>query len=165
MYIFDVEDGTGKPNSTSFASVTEADEVAEFLGDPDWDMSNIEERERRLILATRKVNHLLRWSSTLLTETQSLNFPRKPFTDIDGRLVQGVPSIIKDFTIALAIKSQSMDINVKPVRLKSQGWGSSKEDYQGGYIDDEVGITDMVIMLKSLGYGVGNTTIVEMQRA
>lgn len=167
MYVFDVEDGTGKETATSFVSVTEADEFAEFMGDEEWlDFDHtIEMRERRLMLATRKVNSLLKWYSSLITPTQSLNFPRKPFTDNNGRTVEGVPRIIKEFTMTLALKSQTLDIDLKPVRLKSQGWGSSKEDYAGEYLDDDVGITDMMIMLKTLGYGTGATSIIEFERA
>ena len=163
-YEFVVEDGTGVVDATSYASVSDADDYATFIDEQDWFSLTAPSKERYLQLATMFVDNLLNWAGDLLTDTQSLNFPREEFQDMSGRVITGLPDVISLSTIQLAISSMEHELTVDPIRLKSQAWGSTKEEYSGEYAEDGAGVLDVKKNLARLGYG-STTTFITAQRA
>lgn len=96
---FIVEDGTGLPNSTSYAEVSFAD--AYFLDRMILTWSNLTEDEKKanLIRATDYINarwgHLFKGDS--ISETQALVFPTSAF--------EGIPEILKKATSEYALRA------------------------------------------------------------
>jgi len=86
---FVVENGEGLSNANSFVSVEEADSyVAAFVEeDSGWSSKTKKEKELLLIRATRFLNTLVRWNSSIQNKNQALAFPRKTFYDSEGRAV------------------------------------------------------------------------------
>lgn len=74
-----VEDGTGKPDANSYASVVQAD--AYFASRPrstSWTSLTEDGKGQHLIHATRILDHAIDWKGDPLSETQALAFPRLP---------------------------------------------------------------------------------------
>lgn len=163
-YEFLVEDGTGLTNATSYVDVTSADDYANFIGNSDWVGLEVADKERYLQLATMFIDDILIWNGDLLDYTQALNFPREDLIDRNGRSVEGVPDPIKLSTIQLAISSLDHELTMNVVRLKSQGWGSTREEYAGELVEDGAGVLDIKKHLARLGYG-NSASIITFQRA
>ena len=96
-----VEDGTGLVNSDSYLSVLEADSLAAIYGDPSstFTSSTTLRKEALLKAATGILDMCLSFNGSLYSTTQALKFPRSLFYDTEGRLLTGVPTIIKIATL------------------------------------------------------------------
>lgn len=164
MYEFIVEDGTGLDNATSYVSVLEADDYAQFVGDEDWDELDEQDKEFNLMITTTFVDNLLRWNGVLLNLDQALNFPRTNLYDNQGRRLSGVPTAIKNAVMQLALKNPD-ELSYQVVRLREQVFGSASEKYLGSIVDGDDTVDRIRSMLASLGYGVIGTSFVTMQRA
>jgi hypothetical protein len=165
---FIVEDGTGLDDSTSFVSVAEADAyISTFVpNDAGWSGKTVREKESLLMRATRFINTLMGWNSSLLSNTQSLSFPRKTFLDRDGREVSGVPSLIKEYTSAMAVESISTDLNEEAEKLISESFGDTSDTYAAPVIRGGSEVVRRAIKeLSHMGYGSSRTTIVRLERA
>ena len=170
MFEFIVEDGTGKEDSTSFATVELADEfITTFysLEDPWFDLTT-PEKELKLIIATRFINSIIRWESKIVKEEQSLAWPRRQFRDAEGRLIKSdtIPDIVVSSTVEVARESVTGNLDERPVFLESQDFGDTREVYAGTHRD---GGNDVVfnvrLNLMRAGYGSSNGTIVNVVRA
>jgi hypothetical protein len=85
---FQVEDGTGLTDATSYVSVNDAD--AYFAVDPnvtDWDVLDNEDKEQLLNWATRTLDQKVIWAGTPSTMVQALRWPRTGVRDRDDRLI------------------------------------------------------------------------------
>jgi hypothetical protein len=85
---FQVEDGTGLTDATSYVSVNDAD--AYFAVDPnvtDWDVLDNEDKEQLLNWATRTLDQKVIWAGTPSTTMQALRWPRTGVRDRDDRLI------------------------------------------------------------------------------
>jgi hypothetical protein len=152
MFDFVVEDGTGLDNATSYVTVAEADNYAEWSRNDEWLELSVEDKEYSLIVATQFLDNMLSWQSQLLNVEQSLNWPRAEFKDRNGRTVTGVPDVIKTAQIQLAIKSNEEELSYSVTRLKAQSWGNSSETYAGDYVEENT-VYNIRSLLSSLGYG------------
>lgn len=85
---FQVEDGTGLADATSYVSVNDAD--AYFAVDPnvtDWTSLDVEDKEQLLNWATRTLDQKVIWAGTPSTMVQALRWPRTGVRDRDDRLI------------------------------------------------------------------------------
>lgn len=162
MYEFIVETGEGIPDATSYATVEQADQFAEFWGYSDWEELDLAQKEFLLIRSTRFIDEQFTWRSNILTKEQGLLFPRHPFLDNNGRKVEGVPKDIIEAVAEIAILLEQHDeADLDQVKaLTSQSYGNTSETYSGTWYE---GITPFVAAvqkiaarLKHLGLG-GNT--------
>lgn len=134
---FIVEDGTGIPNATSYASTGAADDYATFWDKGFWLELSLNVKQRFLIQATKFLDANLDYPSKILTKEQSLAYPRVAFKDAHGRQVSGLPEQIQIATIEVAFMiAQGVDITASPRVLKAQTYGSSREEYVGGFAPD-----------------------------
>ena len=163
MFELIVEDGSGVVGANSYADLEQADIFAETWGYEDWEVLDEERKEQLLVRASKFLDVNVRWRSEILTDTQGLLFPRKPFLDAEGRRVEGLPIDIVESVIELAIvldqHSESDLRNVK--ELASQAYGQSRETYAGSYTE---GVTPLVdtfrgVVQKLKRYGYGGTRI------
>ena len=100
---FIVEDGTGLPNATSLTTVEWADQHLAATGyAPEWENLDDEVKKARLNTATSIFANSFSFYGYLLSETQSLPFPRKDLRDREGRLILGVPPIVRSAVAELA---------------------------------------------------------------
>lgn len=163
-----VEDGTGLPNANSYVSVVFADDYVErFYPDEfsQWDDLTGPRKEALLIQAAKFLDNILRWNSQLLDEEQSLNFPRIPFRDINGRLVTGVPSIIQESQVRLTIESLNAPLYTPQSLIRIDTYGNSSQTYFQPKVDGNGVLIDVKQTLLNLAYGVSQTSIVELERA
>lgn len=123
-----VEDGTGKADANTYASVAEAD--AYFGARPRssaWAAIAEDAKARLLIHATRILDIAVKWAGERFSETQALEFPRYPEELEDLEL----PTRIKEATCELALALNARDltgesnlgglseIEVGPIKLRS----------------------------------------------
>lgn len=126
-----VEDGTGISDANSYVTIQEVTDYLELVGDKDsWVAMDEQEQIKTIILSTSFLDSEPRWVSSILTNTQSLEFPRIPFTDTNGRLVEGVPELIKK-TVSIIINAtmNGEDLSNETVYLKSESFGNSLDSY------------------------------------
>ena len=90
----EVEDGTGKTNSESYASVINADDYQTGRGNTLWFTLSTNEKEQALRRATDYMvqTYRDRWSGTRVTITQALDWPRydvviDAITSVDSDIV------------------------------------------------------------------------------
>lgn len=98
-----VEDGTGKADADSYGAVTDADTYLASTGyAADWATFLPAKKENNLKAATRLIDASFTFRGTILVETQALSFPRDDLLDREGRVVNGVPNLIRIATYELA---------------------------------------------------------------
>lgn len=165
---FIVEDGTGLPNATSYVSVEWSDEYAEnfILSSDEWSTLTEEIKQIHLMSATAYLDSLVRWESTLLSNEQGLAFPRKTFTDREGRTVEGVPNVIKNATVQFAFDEFKNGSLMKPRKmLTQQAYGNSNETYLRAFEEGSGVVTTYRNLFIKLGYGVSSATSAMLVRA
>lgn len=81
-----VEDGTKVAGANSYATVAQADERQELLGDEIWPDLDTSEKETFLIRATlfMTMRYRLLWAGYRVSTTQALDWPRYQVTFVDG---------------------------------------------------------------------------------
>lgn len=98
----------GGTNSNSYVSVVEAETYFADRGNPTtWTDANPSLIEAALIYATTWLDANISWNSSIYTTTQSLNWPRIEFYDIQGRVVGGdgvIPEKVKHAVFELALQ-------------------------------------------------------------
>lgn len=98
----------GGASSNSFATVSEADDYFdERLNTSDWDDASTDDKERALIMATRRIDRET-FEGTRVDpdpEDQQLAWPRTGVVDQDGRVFDNdvIPDAIKHATFELAL--------------------------------------------------------------
>lgn len=154
---FIVEDGTGLSNSSSYSSVEAADDYATFWDNQFWLNLTENEKQINLIKATQYLDINLDYPSSILKQTQALEYPRKIFTDKSGRDVEGIPSKLEEATIRLAIiLAKDFNPSKQTKILTSQSYGTSSETYLGSYIEGEsedmLELNNILKQLAKFGY-------------
>jgi len=115
-----VEDGTGKTNAESYASVAQADTRLAALGMTVWaSNTTTTEREQALRRATAFMEQAFRtdWVGARLLRDQALSWPRYG-AEADGFVLDSisVPTDIVNACIDLAFKAASGDLNADLTR-------------------------------------------------
>lgn len=124
-----VEDGTGKTNANSYASLEEANAYHLLRGNADWTGAD-DVKEAALIRATSYIDGAYSdsWPGYRSTGTQSLDWPRNEAIDVDGYHQSGVPTAVKVATIEAAL-----------VELVSAGVLTEAQERGGAIISETVG--------------------------
>jgi len=168
MSQFLVEDGTGVAGATSYASTEAADDYATFWDKPEWLVLDEVDKQKALIKATVFLDTSVSYPSRILTQEQGLLWPREPFRDLEGRVVQGLPAILIEVAIRIAIAGLTYDLYTVPKVLVSQAFATTRETYLGGYIENPspeyTEITQALRQLSSLGIGSKKIKQVTLER-
>lgn len=101
-----VENGAGKPDAESYASVTEADDYVDmWSGDQAWTDASTTDKERALRKGTRFVD-THRFLGHRLTDAQALDWPRDEVGIVDGQYVHPgtIPTPVKEATFEAALR-------------------------------------------------------------
>ena len=115
-----VEDGTGRSDAESYASVAQADARLAALGMTTWASNTVTlEREQALRRATEYMEQRYRsqWKGTKLLRAQALSWPRYG-AQADGYSIDStvVPTDIVNACIDLAFKAAQGDLNADVTR-------------------------------------------------
>lgn len=100
-----VEDGTGRPDANSYASVAAADAWnASQLDGASWDMLDVSDKERALITATDVIDSSLDWDGEPAEAFQALQWPRVGARDRGNRPIDraALPRALPQATAELA---------------------------------------------------------------
>lgn len=166
---FIVETGEGLEEANSYVSVIEADDYISLFYDEmdsEWLAMTEDEKEIFLIRSTNYVDDLIRYTSSLKSLEQSLNWPRKPFRDREGRTVKDVPRAIKEATIETAFASLNSNIFEEEFNITREMYGSSSVDYAGPVkVGGNQVIREITSKLLRLGYGVRQSNVITLERA
>ena len=168
-FIFKVEDGTGYPDATSYASVEYADEYISFFypEDAQWTALSESDKEKKLMIATKFLDGAVRWQSSLKRDTQSLEWPRQEFTDLNGRIVKpdSAPQAIIDATVILAYSSLSSSLSTGSYSIIEERFGDTQDTYAAPVTISENGDVRAILKeLSSLGYSQSRGAYVSVQR-
>lgn len=165
---FIVEDGTGLEGATSYSTVEFADDwIMSNYPDSEWEALTEPQKEIRLMRASMYLDGLVNWRSNVLHSHQGLMFPREPFQDNAGRIIEGLPKSITVSAVELANLSLTEPL-VKGNRkvLLSQSYGNSSETYAQGYVEGESGaIQDIIGHFLKWGYGSSASSVHTIYRA
>jgi hypothetical protein len=110
---FEVEDGSGKSNATSYVSTADADQYHEDRGNSTWAALATDEKEVVLNRATAYIDSYFTWVHGRRTnEAQALDWPRIGAYDEDEFYFHEteVPQQVIDACCALALRASSEDI-------------------------------------------------------
>lgn len=155
-------------DANSYVSVLDAATyIAAFLPDKltAWSALSETQQENALIGSTSYLDSLLRWQSTLLNIDQLLEWPRVSFTDATGRLVSGVPALLKDSQVRLTVESLDAPLYTPEVVLQTDAYGDSSQTFMKGKVEGTGVISDIRRLLVVRGYGRSGTSIVTFERA
>lgn len=84
-FTFIAEDGTGKSDATSYASVEQADAIcARNIHEEEWFALTTDQKEKVLSQATALLDTYARWDGRAAVQTSALLWPRFGATDRDG---------------------------------------------------------------------------------
>lgn len=155
-----VEDGTGKIDAESFASVAEADTRLAALGMTIWTDLSPTEKEQALRRATNYIEHQFYsyWLGYRYTAAQALGWPRGDVVVNDFTVLHTVlPVAVRNATIDLALKAAAGDLNPDvggeyPVKKKKIGPIEKEYDTSGSQTKSYRAITMLLKpYLKSSG--------------
>src|SRR3954462_7877611 len=99
------EDGSGKPDANTYASVEDADSYHDaHLYATAWTAAITAEKEKALVMATRLIDQEFQFNGFRTTPTQALQWPRQRCPDLDlatnaivlGGLLYECPSVRSD---------------------------------------------------------------------
>lgn len=131
-----VEDGTGRPNAESYASVAEADAYHAARGGVAWAALIMTEKEVKLRLATDYLQQRFggRWNGYRLTEVQALDWPR--YGVVVDRVTlasNAVPIQVRRACCELALKAITQSLTVdEAAQVKSKQVGPISVTYADG---------------------------------
>lgn len=164
-----VEDGTGLADADSYVTVQEADDYADiFHSDTTWDTLTLVEKEARLKQATRFLDTMVSWASTIKKPTQALAWPRHEFNDREGRVVSedSVPELIKNAQIDLAIESLTNTLTLEYDKLIREDFGDTSDSYAAPVARGGSSVVrDLVKNFAFMRYGRNRTTVATVFRA
>jgi len=132
-----VEDGTGKPDAESYASVAEADLYHSKRGNTSWLALTTQKKDESLRKATDWLGERFGgfWAGRRSTSIQALDWPRTGVC-IDGVMIAGnaLPIAIVKATIELALKASETALTVdEGAQVKSETVGPLSVTYADGY--------------------------------
>lgn len=167
--MFQLEDGTGLADASSYVTVEYADEYILFYfpEDVEWESKTRVQKELALIDSTGFVDKLVNWNSRIYTKTQALSWPRQEFEDAEGRIVSAgtVPLVVKDAVVAMALEGLTSDLHDEGILLTSQKYGSSSEVYAGPQRDGgNKAALRLARNFKRMGYGTSFTNLITLHR-
>lgn len=153
-----LETGEGVPDSNSYLSMTEAESILTDLGYDTFPS------ESDLVNASLYLDTYLDPASFILTEDQGMLWPREPFTDNQGRTVEGIPKAIKRAVAIISMEFMEEDLfDIEPAVI-SESYGNSSVEFVAPQSKPGK-VVSQLSYLKSLGYGSSNTTSVRLVRA
>ncbi len=129
------EDGTGRPDANSYASVAEGDAYHEgHLYATAWTAATTANKEKALVFATRLIDAEFRFKGTKANATQALQWPREACRDPDGTdylASDAVPTAVVQATCEMARELLVKDRTVAypGEGLKYQNVGSTQTGY------------------------------------
>lgn len=124
---FVVENGTGLPNATSYASVEYADIYMDRILDAYktvWLAADVFKKQQGLVYGTQLIDDYIYFPSmgnykTLRNSpSQILHFPRSGMIDYDGYTIENnvVPDFIQRATVQMAFELLKVDRTLEPTR-------------------------------------------------
>lgn len=128
-----VEDGTGKDDAESVASVAELDAYLAARGLAA--VADTATKEVALRLATEYADTAKRYKGTTEFAAQALMFPRLNLTDWSGHPVTGVPRRFKDAVLFLAsqvLAGEPLYENLNGPQVVSESVGPISVSYESG---------------------------------
>lgn len=153
-----LETGEGIPDSNSYLSMTEAESILTDLGYDTFPS------ESDLINASLYLDTYLDPASFILTEDQGMLWPREPFTDNQGRTVEGIPKAIKRAVAIISMEFMEEDLfDIEPAVI-SESYGNSSVEFVAPQSKPGK-VVSLLSYLRSLCYGGSNTTSVRLVRA
>jgi len=153
-----IETGEGIPGAEGYLSVTDAEAILFDLGYDSFP-SEVEVHKASLYL-----DMVLDPASFMLTEDQGLLWPREPFTDNQGRTVEGIPDALKRAVAVIAAEFMQDDLfDIEPA-VTRESYGNSSVYFAAPQTKDGK-VLSHLNYLKTLGYGSGNTSSVRLVRA
>lgn len=165
---FVVEDGTGLDTATSYVTVEFADAYIEgFMPSyfSDWDVLTLEQKQFKLQIASSYFDTLLKWRSDLYLTTQGLSFPREEFIDSDGRTISGIPAIVMESVVRITAESLDKDLYAPKTYLESDKYGDAMQVFTKPKEDSSGIVSDVIRILLNRGFGVSQSSVVEIYRA
>ena len=112
---FTVEDGTVVAGANAYIDVAFADDYFTDRGEADWTGQNTD-KQQAIILATDYIE--TRWGpyfkGRIKDDTQELSFPREALYDREGRLLEGIPEVLKKATAEYALRALSSALQPDP---------------------------------------------------
>lgn len=113
-----VEDGTGRPDSQSFVSHSEAVAILSEIGLTF--LADVTRGESLLARAARDIGIEFLFRGQLVKATQALAFPRVNLEDREGRVILGIPRLVKEANAELAHYLSTIDPLAPPRAAASQ---------------------------------------------
>lgn len=145
-------------DANSYVSVEDSEDILVNLGYSDLPS------EQDLVLGTLYLDTYLDPASRVLNSEQQLLWPREPFTDSQGRDVEGVPFEVKRATALIAAEGLDRDLFVVEPSVTSEAFGDSRKTFAGG-VKNDGRLKSILLRLSKLGYGSNSTTSVTLTRA
>jgi hypothetical protein len=100
------EDGTGKPDANSYASLADGDAYHEGqLYASAWTAASTGNKEIALVMATRLLDEFIQFNGLKRSKAQALQWPRRDCPDPDGEGAIGetvIPAVLRHATAELA---------------------------------------------------------------
>jgi hypothetical protein len=119
-----VEDGTGRTDAESYASVAEADTYCVSMGLTTWAATLTADKEVALRKATQYIDGRYRFVGLRYSQAQALEWPRQNAIDRDGYFVNAdvVPTALKHTTAELAVRALTETLDPDRLNMgESQG--------------------------------------------
>lgn len=130
-----VEDGTGKSDAESYASVSEAKTYADARGLSISGKSDLD-IEAALRQATVYIESRWRFKAQRASAAQALEFPRTGLVDWSGYTVTGLPARVRQATLSLALKALSgeslYEDQARGGRITSESVAGISVSYESG---------------------------------
>lgn len=122
--VFIVEDGTGKPDATSYVSVLEAEQLMDRILDAykgSWMEMDEYQKQQVLVHGTQLFDDYVYFPchpTQKVHQSQALNFPRYGVYNQDGYQVgsDSVPEFVKRATTTLGASLGAADLLAEPIR-------------------------------------------------
>jgi hypothetical protein len=170
MFTFIVEDGTGVEGANSYITVELADEHISLYTEASdtWLSLDTEEKELRLIRATRFIDNAVFWVSTKVHDSNPLQWPRNEFIALYGRVIRSneIPIELQQAVAELANESLFNTLTTDVVKLSREAFGDTADEYA---VPVERGGSSLarewVRRLSFLGYARNKTVVVQVYRA
>jgi len=165
-----VEDGTGVEGANSYISVEDADAHIEMYCEnaATWLALEQDEKELRLIRATRFIDNAVFWVSTKTSDSNSLQWPRNEYIATYDRIIKSdeIPIELKQATAELANESIHTALTTDVVKLMREDFGDTSDTYaspveRGGSMI----VRQWVRTLAFLGFARSRTSIVQVWRS
>lgn len=129
---FIIEDGTGKIDSTSYASIAQFLQYWENIG-TDYSAESEDSIKGWLNAASMYIDDTYEYKGVVSKETQALQWPRYGVIDRNGYEIKSdyIPKEIVDATCYMAAQAKQGSLQVTTTGIKSERYGSVSVTYTG----------------------------------